>query len=251
MDRGIAWHTMVNAGLPELDGQNLMRLLSDRLEQIMGVIVELSLPGDAFELGRILSVEGATRIILETMVPLGERPIPFVRLRNGARSSFEATVRAHPAVNELQTVATSEDETLYALDWDISEDTFFDGMLAVDAHLLEATGTARTWTVELRFPSHSALSDFQEYCIKADIHFDVVRIYNPTVPEAGLEYGLTAPQREALTRAVVTGYYAIPRQTSTVDLADELGISDQAVTERLRRAITTLVRNTFQIEEET
>ncbi|WP_249361517.1 helix-turn-helix domain-containing protein [Haloterrigena sp. H1] len=33
------------------------------------------------------------------------------------------------------------------------------------------------------------------------------------------------------------GYYDIPRGCTTAELADELGISDQAVTERLRRAI--------------
>ena len=38
---------------------------------------------------------------------------------------------------------------------------------------------------------------------------------------------------------------SIPRQTSTQDLAEEFGVSDQAVTERLRRAIITLVENTL------
>ncbi|MEF8776007.1 MAG: helix-turn-helix domain-containing protein [Haloarculaceae archaeon] len=47
--------------------------------------------------------------------------------------------------------------------------------------------------------------------------------------------GLTAAQREALLRAVRGGYYSIPRETSTMDLAEELTIFDQAVTERLRR----------------
>jgi len=46
------------------------------------------------------------------------------------------------------------------------------------------------------------------------------------------------------------GYYSIPRQTSTQELADEFGISDQAVTERLRRAIETLTENTLIAMEE-
>lgn len=44
-------------------------------------------------------------------------------------------------------------------------------------------------------------------------------------------------------RAVQGGYYSIPGRMSTQDLADALGISDQAVTERLRRAIETLTEN--------
>ena len=46
-------------------------------------------------------------------------------------------------------------------------------------------------------------------------------------------------------RAVEGGYYSIPRRMSAQDLADEFGISDQAVTERLRRAIVTLTENTL------
>jgi len=53
---------------------------------------------------------------------------------------------------------------------------------------------------------------------------------------------LSEPQREALTLAVRRGYYDIPRGCTTAELADELGISDQAVTERLRRAIGTFGR---------
>ena len=64
-------------------------------------------------------------------------------------------------------------------------------------------------------------------------------------------YGVTQLQRDTLMRAVQGGYYSIPRQMSTQDLADEFGISDQAVTERLRRAIVTLTENTLiTVQEE-
>jgi len=39
------------------------------------------------------------------------------------------------------------------------------------------------------------------------------------------------------------GYYDIPRGCTTAELADELGISDQATTERLRRAIGAFTRH--------
>lgn len=216
----------------------------------MSVIVELTLPADEFELGRILSVEDSVSIVLETMVPMGELPIPFVRLRDSVRSSFEEGVREHPAVTGFRVIESNEEETLYALEWTISQATFFDGIQATDAHLLRATGTADLWQFELRFPSHNALSEFQAHCIEADINVDVERIYNPTPPESGPWFGLTTAQREALTLAVEAGYYTIPRETSTQNLADRIGISDQAVTERLRRGINTLVTNTLHPDTE-
>jgi DNA-directed RNA polymerase specialized sigma24 family protein len=39
-------------------------------------------------------------------------------------------------------------------------------------------------------------------------------------------------------------------ETSTADIARELGISDQAVTERLRRGINTLAENTLLVGAE-
>ena len=214
----------------------------------MSVIVELTIPSAAFELGRILRVEGPTQITLETMVPLGERPTPFVRIGNDARETFERSVSDHPSVNRIQLVDTHDDETLYALDWEPSDSSLLRKILDLDAVLLGATGATEAWGLELRFPSHEALSAFQEFYLNEDIEMSVERVYNPTKPDAGPWYGLTPPQRETLADAVEGGYYSLPRQISTQELADSFDISDQAVTERLRRGIATLVRNTLLIE---
>lgn len=216
----------------------------------MSVIVELTVPSDAFELGQILRVEEPTQITLETMVPLGGKPTPFVRIRNEERETFERSVREHPSVNEIQLVNTYEDETLYALDWEPSESSLLWRILDLDAVLLSASGTAHTWGLELRFPTHDALSTFQDYYVEEDISVSVERIYNPTRPDAGPWYGLTATQRETLTFAVEEGYYSLPRQISTQTLADAFDVSDQAVTERLRRGISTLVGNTLLVDEQ-
>lgn len=79
---------------------------------------------------------------------------------------------------------------------------------------------------------------------------DIERIFNPTKPDAGPWYGLTATQRETLTYAAEEGYYSLPRQISTKELADRFDVSDQAITERLRRGIATLVMNTLLVDQE-
>lgn len=215
----------------------------------MSVIVELTIPSEAFELGQILRVEGATRVTLETMVPLGGTPTPFVRITDGARRSFERSVRKHDSVSDIRPVDTHDEETLYALQWDPPDDSLFRQFTAQGAALLGATGSADRWQIELRFPTHDALSAFQEYYIEADIPVSVEKIYNPTKPDAGPWYGLTPVQRETLTHAVESGYYSLPRTISTKELAAEFDISDQAATERLRRGISTLVENTLLAAE--
>ncbi|MFW5928994.1 MAG: bacterio-opsin activator domain-containing protein, partial [Halobacteriota archaeon] len=76
----------------------------------MSVIVVLNISSRAFELGRILPMESDASIVLETMVPMGERSVPFFRVR-GERNSFEEIVRNHPAVNDVSVVSSHENDT--------------------------------------------------------------------------------------------------------------------------------------------
>lgn len=209
----------------------------------MSVIADLLIPADAFELGRILDLPPGATVSLEEMVPLGERVVPFFSVNNDAHDAFVTTVEQHPSVKHLEEVSAHDDERVYALNWVNERDLVFEGLRETGAHLLRATGSTTTWEFELRFSTHDDLSQFREYCSNAHIPLEVERIYNPTTPETGPWFGLTPPQRNTLVRAVNAGYYDIPRRISTQELADEFGISDQAVTERLRRAIITLVEN--------
>lgn len=217
----------------------------------MSVILELSLPADEFELGCILDLETAeSRVVLETMVPLKEQQIPFVRLLDDDSCAFEERVRGHPAVSRIQQVAEQDGETLYALDWDICEGTLCYGMETVDGHLLKAVGTTRRWRFQLRFPAHDRVSTFREYCQDRGLDFEIERLYEPTEGDGEQRYGLTPLQRETLVTAVESGYYSVPREVSTEELADEFDISAQAVSERLRRAVDTLARHTLMVSVE-
>lgn len=216
----------------------------------MAVIVNLRIPAESFALGRILALEGGGTVELENMVPLGERAVPFFSVSDEVRETFENSVNDHPSVQGITEVSKHDDERLYSLEWNVERDVFFQGIVEMDGSLLSATGTPATWEFEIRFPTHEALSEFQDYCSNAHLPLEVGRIYNPVKPGTGVWYGLTTAQRTTLLRAVRGGYYAIPREMSTQELADELEISDQAVTERLRRAIETLTESTLIADEE-
>lgn len=57
---------------------------------------------------------------------------------------------------------------------------------------------------------------------------------------------LTDTQWETLRLAFATGYYRQPRQTSLEDLAEELGVSKSAVSQRLNGAERKLVQSVFR-----
>jgi predicted DNA binding protein len=216
----------------------------------MAVIAQLRIPATSFELGRILEMESGTAIVLENLVPLGETAVPFFTVSGDAHETFEASVRDHPSVTRLDEVGRHAEERLFSLEWDATRDVFVQGVVEHGGQILDGTGSADSWQFEIRFPIHDRLSEFTEYCDDANIDLDVGRLYNPTTPGNGIWYGLTTAQRETLMAAVRGGYYAIPRRMSTTDLADRFDISDQAVTERLRRAIVTLTENTLVAAED-
>ena len=215
----------------------------------MSVIVELQVGADAFELGRILELVPGEHIETESVVPMVDRAMPLFWVYDIDTASFEADISGHPSVDNVMCVDEFEDRALYAMRWDTSADVFLTAVVDARGSILDAAGRADGWYFELRFPSHDDLKDLQQALSEADIGFEVLRLYNPTKPEAGPWYGLTPTQREALVLAVETGYYDIPRGITTVDLADRLDISDQAVTERLRRAIVNLVSNSLLVDE--
>lgn len=210
----------------------------------MSVIAEFQTPSTAFELGEILSVEQQSSIELETLVPMGEETVPLFWVYDSAVEPFMESVNGHRSVSDATPVDEFEDRILFKLDWDARRDRLFTGLRDSGAQMLSATGTATVWEFEVRFPTHRALSEFKSHCKNAEISMELMRVFNPTKPGGGRWYGLSEPQREALELAIEMGYYDIPRRCTTKELGNELGISDQAVTERLRRAIVSFISHT-------
>jgi predicted DNA binding protein len=209
----------------------------------MSVITEVRISPDDFELGQILSLEDASAIELETLVPSGDVTVPLFWVYEPVENGFLDAVERYPTVNSVTEMDVFEDRTLFKLEWDASQDHLFRCILDHEGQILGATGTSEWWDFEIRFSKREALSLFRTCCEDAHISPEIISVYNPSDPGAGPWYGVSEPQREALMLAVQMGYYDIPRGCTTEELADALGISDQAVTERLRRAIGAFTRH--------
>jgi hypothetical protein len=59
---------------------------------------------------------------------------------------------------------------------------------------------------------------------------------------------LTANERETLRLALQRGYFAVPRETSLVDLSNELDRSDVQASEEIRQGIATVLRRPDALE---
>lgn len=210
----------------------------------MVVILKLSIPTDVSDIGRALQLRSGELIKLESLVPSRTEPVPFFWIHSKDPEPIIDSLRVHPPFDAVEVVERTGDRTLIALDWNIKSDDVFRAITDCDGHILRAVCQPDYWEFTVRFPKHELLSEFKRRCAEDSIPLHVNRIYKRTDPDDDPQYGLTPPQWEALALAVESGYYAIPRRCSTAELADRLGISNQAVTERLRRAITNLTSNT-------
>ncbi|MFC4553237.1 MULTISPECIES: helix-turn-helix domain-containing protein [Halorussus] len=201
----------------------------------MSVVAEFTISADEFLLGRVLAQGPDTVVELERVVPASRQVMPYIWVRGNRFEEFEAAVRSSPYVTELTALDRLDDSALYRVAWDENVESLIHGIAETDATILEAYGDDE-WKFRIRFDDHSGLAAFHNYCTDHDISFHLDRVYTlADEQEGGYVFDLTDPQRVALTRAVEEGYFEVPRGVTLGDLADELGVSEQAISERVRR----------------
>lgn len=116
----------------------------------------------------------------------------------------------------------------------------YERWMALGAELLRCRGNADRWVVEMRFPDRESFADYYSFLEEADVVFALHRLSDGAEAAASDDV-LTTSQREALCLAAECGFFDVPRETTLGELAATLGISDQAVSERIRRGQSRLI----------
>lgn len=119
-----------------------------------------------------------------------------------------------------------------------------------EAVFLSAERDVGSWTVEAYFPNRSVLQQFERRCEAAGVQFDLLEVSEADGLRDTQQFGLTEVQAETLLTALDRGYYSIPREVNLEELAEPLDVSHQAVSERLRRGVESLVETTLAAQSE-
>jgi predicted DNA binding protein len=168
-----------------------------------------------------------------------DRPILFAWGR-GALAAFESAAADDATVADLVTLDTVGEKRLYRLTVGDAEVVLYPRWVELGAERLEAWYADGWWHSRTRFPDRETLTDYRDYLDERGVGFQLKRLYDAQRAD-GDDLALTAEQRETLVLAHQMGYFDIPRGTTTSGLAEELGISNQAISERLRRGYSRLV----------
>ncbi|MEE6208710.1 helix-turn-helix domain-containing protein [Salarchaeum sp. III] len=214
----------------------------------MSVIAEFSVPASEFVLGKALQNAPELSIELDKLVPTGAAIVPYIWVLGTPRDGFEAVLAREPELSNYRLVDELDDRALYRIDWNAASTNIVQVIVDHDAVLQEADGDADAWEFRVRFPDSHALSEFHTACREAELELTVKRLYNPVDPAVAALPELTDAQRELVERAYDEGYFDIPRKITLLELSEKIGISDQAVNERLRRGLSALIAATLKAD---
>ncbi|MFB6069148.1 MAG: helix-turn-helix domain-containing protein [Halobacterium sp.] len=208
----------------------------------MAVSLEFDVPASDFGVGRLLDAGPDGRVTILAVVPvLQHAPVRcHVEARDARLDALQDDLRRDYRVESVSVDERRERRAVFRVEWAGVYDELFESLREADAVVERAVGRDR-WRFRVVVPDPGALPGFRRACAARGVDVDVDRVQqhplesNPPAPR------LTAPQYETLVAAYESGYFETPRQTTLEALGNEFGITRQAVANRLRRALHSLV----------
>ncbi|ELZ01140.1 bacterio-opsin activator HTH domain-containing protein [Natrialba chahannaoensis JCM 10990] len=216
----------------------------------MSVIATVAVPATAFPLGSVLDTAGAddATVTIETTIPTSEGVIPYLWVPVDVADAIVTTLESRSMVSGVSVIDEFDGTALIEIEWATTVNGILASIQESDALVTNAMGTADQWTFRLRFPSYDSLSAFYTACVDREIPIELLQLHEAVGASDDQRFGLTTAQRELIVAAYESGYFDVPRGTTLVELGHELGISDSAVSQRLRRGLSTLIGSTLAID---
>lgn len=209
----------------------------------MGVatVFEVEVPASALALARTFERAPDVEFRLEqTVGNATDRPMPFAWVTQLDAERAADLLAADPTVVEAERLGGDDDAHLFEIDFGGGVPAFAEAIFEHDGAILRAEAADSTWAIQLRFPDHGDVSEVFDDEFTREYEATVTRLYGSNdAPVA--RTSVTDKQRQALSAAFEMGYYSVPRTVDLREVGKRLGVSRQAVSERLRRAHELLV----------
>jgi len=212
----------------------------------MGTIVDVIVPTDQFALADTFDrLPDAT---VESVCVVAHEPgqvMPFVWGSSDDPERLEDALRRDQSTEEVIHLAREEGRTLFRIGWSPAVRDVVDVFIETNSTLLRAAGRENRWELRILFPDQESVSRTYESWRDHGIDPSIRRVngVEDVVTHGGMD--LSHDQHEALVTAFEHDYYCVPRGVTLDGLADELGVSHQALSERLRRGHRNLVQTTL------
>jgi predicted DNA binding protein len=206
----------------------------------MSTILKASVPADQFALAATFETIPSAEFDAVRLVTHGsDRVVPLLWVMNADPAAAYEAMDEDPTTADVQLVTHRNHDSLFHLHWTARIQFVTHVLVEENGAILRAHGTDDTWTFRILFPDRDAVSSTYDACEEFDI--DIERICHlDDAPSLGGSH-LTEEQFVTIRAALNEGYYTVPRGAKLEELAAELGVSHQALSERLRRGHRTLI----------
>lgn len=207
------------------------------------MFVQLTAPFGVLGLLEGHTLPEGTRVKFKRTAAVGDQGSPLLRVSGDDRAATRTAIRSNLSVGNLTRIDDADHETVYGFTWPGGRPYLLDCLGGVAGNVLAAVANEDTWRFDCRFPDSDTARRFYTEYDDSTYPITIRRMRPDDRSKQNSDADvLTAPQRDALERALEAGYFDVPRQTSLVDLADELEISDSAMSQRLRRGLDNFLR---------
>lgn len=215
----------------------------------MTTIAEFLIPAEEFALSETLPEVPEMEIEIERVAAHeADRILPLFWASGDDYDRFEAALESDSSVENVRRLSALEEGYLYQMDWIDRIDFLVESITGKGATLLSAHGQNDIWKLRMLFPDHDSISYVYDDFRERGFSIELTQLHELDSAKQYGQYGLTDGQYETLRLALRRGYFGVPREVTLGELAEELGISHQALSERLRRAQASLVVNALTID---
>lgn len=209
-------------------------------------IVRLAIPAEEFVLWETLRAVPDVTFACEQAVTSGA-VLPLIWAHGADRDELEAAFADDSSVQSATLSAEFEDKWLYQMEWHNSVQVLVRMITNSSATILDAHSRNGEWSLRVLYSDPEERSATTDFYDDHGLTIDVRAVRQVNDHRAG-RYELTDGQFEILRLATRRGFFQVPRETTLQDLAEEMSVSHQALSERLRRGIEALVRSTLSVE---
>ena len=175
-------------------------------------------------------------------------PTVFFWAEGEAFERFESAMDEDPTVDRWERVESLRDRRFYRLDVDPMESVvLYPTDIRFGVSRLGFSETVEGLDVQTRFPDRETMRRYFDACRGKGMDVSLRTLYEGADEDDG-PTTVSDKQCEALRRAAELGFFTVPRDASLSEVAESLDVSTQSASERIRRGMEALVRESFDME---
>jgi predicted DNA binding protein len=203
------------------------------------------LPADGFALAGLFEGVPDARVECESTFATPNDHVLLSIQTDENKHTVDAALQSDSSVGAVECFGERADGWTYRVRWGDHPRQLIQQLVATDVTLLSVVGQGGHWKFRLLAPDRDGISRAHDIMNELDCESDCLSISTFGGSTDSRRSELTEGQQEALEESFEAGYYNIPRDVTADEVADDIGISHQALSERLRRAYRHLVEAEF------